>query len=160
MEIWPQATVQQCVVHLVRSSLQYASKAHWSRLTKDLRQIYTAPTPDAAQQRFAEFEAEWGERYPAIIRLWQDAWPTFTPFLAFPAEIPPVTLVQDLRAGRAGLDRRDGGERGYRRSSRDQSAGLRHPAHTSGRWSGPDPLADARSAQQVPSLVARARGGR
>nr|WP_220126837.1 transposase [Actinomadura madurae] len=75
---------------MVRSSLRYASKAHWSRLTKDLREIYTAPSEDAAQQRFADFEAEWGERYPAIIRLWQDAWPTFTPFLAFPAEIRKV----------------------------------------------------------------------
>lgn len=89
-EIWPQATVQQCVVHLVRSSLRYASKAHWSRLTKDLRQIYTAPTEAAAQQRFAEFETEWREKYPAIIRLWHDAWPTFTPFLAFPAQIRTV----------------------------------------------------------------------
>ncbi|TDD91109.1 IS256 family transposase [Actinomadura darangshiensis] len=89
-EIWPQATVQQCVVHLVRSSLRYASKAHWSRLTKELRQIYTAPTEAAAEQRFAEFDTEWGHRYPAIIRLWRDAWPTFVPFLAFPAEIREV----------------------------------------------------------------------
>ncbi|SEG81648.1 Transposase, Mutator family [Thermomonospora echinospora] len=90
MEIWPQATVQQCVVHLIRSLLRYASKAHWSRLTKDLRRIYTAPTETAAEQRFAEFEAEWGDRYPAVIRLWREAWPTFTPFLAFPAEIRRV----------------------------------------------------------------------
>ncbi|TDC77350.1 IS256 family transposase [Actinomadura sp. 7K507] len=89
-EIWPQATVQQCVVHLVRSSLRYASKAHWSRLTRAMRQIYTAPTEAAAQQRFTEFETDWGERYPAIIRLWRDAWPTFVPFLAFPAEIRKV----------------------------------------------------------------------
>ncbi|WP_179849313.1 IS256 family transposase [Actinomadura luteofluorescens] len=92
-EIWPQATVQQCVVHLVRSSLRYASKTHWSRLTRDLRQIYTAPTESAAQQRFAEFEAEWGDRYPAIVRLWRDAWPTFTPFLAFPAEIRKIVYT-------------------------------------------------------------------
>ncbi|GAA2171882.1 IS256 family transposase [Actinomadura napierensis] len=92
-EIWPRATVQQCVVHLVRSSLRYASKAHWSRLTKDLRQIYTAPTEAAAEQRFADFEAEWGDRYPAIIRLWRDSWPTFTPFLAFPAEIRKIVYT-------------------------------------------------------------------
>ncbi|MFI0454619.1 IS256 family transposase [Actinomadura sp. 6N118] len=89
-EIWPQATVQQCVVHLVRSSLRYASKTHWSRLTKDLREIYTAPTEAAAEQRFAEFETDWGDRYPAVIRLWRDAWPTFVPFLAFPTEIRKV----------------------------------------------------------------------
>ncbi|MER6817635.1 transposase [Spirillospora sp. NPDC000708] len=50
---------------------------------KDLRQIYTAPTEAAAELRFADFEAEWGGRYPVIIRLWRDVWRTFTPFLAF-----------------------------------------------------------------------------
>ena len=47
-EIWPAATVQQCVVHLVRASLRYASKKYWSQLAKDLRGIYTAPTETAA----------------------------------------------------------------------------------------------------------------
>lgn len=45
---WPQATVQLCVVHLVRSSLRYASKGHWGQISKHLRQIYTAPTIEAA----------------------------------------------------------------------------------------------------------------
>ena len=82
-QIWPQATVQQCVVHLVRASLRYASKAHWSQITKHLRQIYTAPTLDAAEARFADFEDAWGGKYPAIIRLWRTSWEQFTPFLAF-----------------------------------------------------------------------------
>ncbi|MER6808146.1 transposase [Spirillospora sp. NPDC000708] len=81
------------MVHLVRSSLRYASKAHRSWLTRDLRQIYTAPTEAAAEQRFADFETEWGTRYPAIVRLRRDAWPTFTPFLAFPAEIRKIVYT-------------------------------------------------------------------
>jgi putative transposase len=89
-EIWPQATVQLCVVHLARASLRYASKQHWSRLSRDMREIYTAPTETAAEQRFAEFRAEWGERYPAVIRLWTTCWDTFTPFLAFPPEIRKI----------------------------------------------------------------------
>jgi transposase-like protein len=68
-EIWPQATVQLCVVHLVRASLRYASKKDWSRLTSQLRQIYTAPTEAAAEQRFTQFQTDWGDRYPAMIRL-------------------------------------------------------------------------------------------
>ncbi len=56
-EIWPLATVQLCVVHLVRASLRYASKAHWGPITKALRIMYTAPTVAAAETRFAEFEA-------------------------------------------------------------------------------------------------------
>jgi transposase-like protein len=48
-EVWPQATVQECVVHLVRSSLRYASRKHWGSITKALRTIYTAPTIEAAR---------------------------------------------------------------------------------------------------------------
>lgn len=89
-EVWPLATVHGCVVHLVRATLRYASKAHWSAITKALRTVYTAPTVDAAEARFGEFEADWGERYPAIIRLWRSSWEQFTPFLAFPSEIRKV----------------------------------------------------------------------
>ena len=42
---WPQAVVQTCVVHLVRNSLRYASKKHWAAITRDLKPVYTAPTP-------------------------------------------------------------------------------------------------------------------
>ena len=52
-EIWPQASVQLCVVHLARASLRYASKKYWAQISKDLRQIYTAPTETAARQQFA-----------------------------------------------------------------------------------------------------------
>ncbi len=41
---WPQATVQTCVVHLVRNRLRYASKKHWGQITAQMREIYTAPT--------------------------------------------------------------------------------------------------------------------
>jgi putative transposase len=44
---WPQAEVQLCVVHLVRSALRYTSKKHWGRICRELREIYTAPTLDA-----------------------------------------------------------------------------------------------------------------
>jgi putative transposase len=92
-EIWPAATVQQCVVHLVRASLRYASKKYWSQLAKDLRGIYTAPTEAAAEQRFAEFEQVWGGRYPAIIRLWRSSGEQFTPFLSFPPEIRKIVYT-------------------------------------------------------------------
>ena len=65
---WPEATVQTCVVHMVRNSLRYASKKHWGRITAAMREIYTAPTVEAAEARFAEFAGEWSELYPAMIR--------------------------------------------------------------------------------------------
>ena len=56
---WPQATVQTCVVHLVRNSLRYASKKYWGTITRQLRTIYEAPTVQAAEERFKEFSEEW-----------------------------------------------------------------------------------------------------
>lgn len=101
-EVWPLATVQECVVHLVRSSLRYASKKHWGPITKALRTIYTAPTIEAAESRFAEFDETWGAIYPAIIRLWRSSWEQFTPFLAFPPDVRKIiyttNAVESLNA--------------------------------------------------------------
>ena len=59
---WPEATVQTCVVHIVRNSLRYASKKHWGQITRQMREIYTAPTVEAAEARFDEFAEEWRRR--------------------------------------------------------------------------------------------------
>jgi transposase-like protein len=87
---WPQAVVQTCVIHLLRASFRYAGRQHWDAMAKALRPVYTAPTEAAAKQRFAEFADAWGTRYPAVIRLWDNAWAEFVPFLAFDTEIRKV----------------------------------------------------------------------
>jgi len=84
---WPQATVQTCVVHLVRNSLRYASKAHWAKITADLKKVYRATTVVNAEAAFAEFAHAWRGKYPAMVRMWENAWPEFVPFLDFPVEI-------------------------------------------------------------------------
>jgi putative transposase len=84
---WPLATVQTCVVHLVRNSLRYASKADWAKITAGLRPVYTAATVAAAEARFAEFAATWRAKYPAMIATWERSWSEFVPFLDFPIEI-------------------------------------------------------------------------
>jgi putative transposase len=89
-DVWPQAIVQTCVLHLIRNTFRYASKADWGQIAKDLRRIYTAPTEQAAKERLDELEKKWGQRYPAIIRLWRNAWAEFVPFLAYNAEIRAV----------------------------------------------------------------------
>jgi transposase-like protein len=90
---WPEATVQTCVVHLVRNSLRYASKKHWQTITKQMRAIYTAPTVEAAEVRFAEFAEAWRAIYPAMISSWEHAWSEFVPFLEFPVELRKVVYT-------------------------------------------------------------------
>jgi putative transposase len=86
-QAWPQAVVQTCLVHLIRASFRYASKADWAAIAKDLKPVYTAPSEQAALDLFAEFCAKWERKYPAIVRLWTSAWPEMVPFLAFDVEI-------------------------------------------------------------------------
>ncbi|UPK66057.1 IS256 family transposase [Rhodococcus pyridinivorans] len=88
--VWEQAIVQTCVIHLLRNTFRYASRRYWDEMSRDLRPIYTAATEVAAGERFDEFAAKWGPRYPAIIRLWHSAWSEFVPFLDYDPEIRRV----------------------------------------------------------------------
>jgi transposase-like protein len=90
---WPDATVQTCVVHLVRNSLRYASKKHWSQITRQMRVIYTAATVEAAEVAFGEFAECWRDIYPAMIRAWEASWNEFVPFLEFPTELRKIVYT-------------------------------------------------------------------
>lgn len=84
---WPQATIQTCVVHLVRNSLRYASKKHWAQISKDLKRIYHSPTIEAAEHELEVFAEAWEAKYPAMVGLWRRSWAEFIPFLDFPLEV-------------------------------------------------------------------------
>nr|AHX39407.1 hypothetical protein wt6.30c [Streptomyces sp. WT6] len=86
-EVWPKTVVQTCVVHLLRASFRYAARQDWDKISKALKPVYSAPTEDAATSRFLEFTEAWGDKYPAIVRLWENAWAEFVPFLQFDTEI-------------------------------------------------------------------------
>ena len=88
--VWPQAITQTCIVHLLRNSFKYASKRDWAAVARDLKPVYTAASEAAALDAFAEFSGTWEARYPAIVRLWENAWAEFVPFLAFDREIRTI----------------------------------------------------------------------
>jgi putative transposase len=88
--VWPQASVQTCVVHLIRGSLRFCSYKDRKQVVASLKPIYRAPNRDAAEEALATFEQQWGERYPGIVRMWHDAWERFVPFLDYPPEIRTV----------------------------------------------------------------------
>ena len=88
--VWEKTIVQTCIVHLLRNSFKYASKKDWAGVAKDLKPVYTAVSEAAALDAFAEFSAKWEKRYPAIVRLWENAWAEFTPFLQFDNEIRTI----------------------------------------------------------------------
>jgi len=88
--VFPDTTVQTCVIHLIRGTFKFASKKYWQQLAVDMKRIYTAPNADAAWAAFEEFEEKWAKPYPAIATLWRGAWSTFIPFLDYDVEIRRV----------------------------------------------------------------------
>jgi putative transposase len=88
--VWPQAIVQTCIIHLIRNTFRLASRKYWAQLKHDVRPIYTAVNAAAARAAFEELAEKWGTRYPAIIRLWDNAWEEFIPFLDYDVEIRRV----------------------------------------------------------------------
>ncbi len=88
---WPNTVVQTCVVHLIRASMRFVSYGDRKAVAAALRPIYTAPTVEAAETALDAFEASpLGQRYPATVRSWRDAWERFIPFLAFPPALRKV----------------------------------------------------------------------
>jgi putative transposase len=88
--VWPLTTVQTCIIHLIRGTFRLASKRDWDALKRDVRPIYTAVNATAARAAFDELAEKWGTRYGAIIRLWDNAWEEFIPFLDYDIEIRRV----------------------------------------------------------------------
>lgn len=88
--VWPLTTVQTCIIHLIRNTFHLASKRDWDALKRGIKPIYTAVNAAAAREALDQLAETWGSRYPAVIRLWENAWEQFIPFLDYDVEIRKV----------------------------------------------------------------------
>jgi len=88
LAVFPEATVQTCIVHLLRTSLDFVSWKDRKAVAAALKDIYRALDPGAAEAALAAFEAgAWGRKYAAIGQAWRRAWGEVVPFYAFPTEV-------------------------------------------------------------------------
>jgi putative transposase len=86
--IYPATTLQTCIVHLMRHSLDFANWKERKPLAKGLRPIYTAPSAEAAGIALDDFErSPSGQKFPTVVASWRRAWPQVIPFFAFPPEV-------------------------------------------------------------------------
>jgi transposase-like protein len=91
--VWAKTIVQTCIVHLMRNSFKYSARQDWDGISRALKPVYQAATVEAAEERFLEFTETWGAKYPAIVRLWSNAWAEFVPFLQFDREIRRIVCT-------------------------------------------------------------------
>ncbi len=89
--VFPATTLQTCIVHLIRNSLDFAGWKERKLLAQALRPIYTAPSAEAAAAELDAFaDGPWGAKFPSITASWRRAWPHVIPFFAFPPEVRRV----------------------------------------------------------------------
>lgn len=91
--VYPKALVQLCIVHLVRNSLKYVNWKDQKAVARDLREVYGAPTAEAAEQELNRFAEKWGKPYATISTLWKRHWERVIPFFAFPPEIRKIVYT-------------------------------------------------------------------
>ena len=92
--VFPATTLQTCIVHLIRNSLDFASWKDRRALAKAIRPIYTAPSAEAAEAELAAFErGVWGQKFPTVVAAWRRAWDKVIPFFAFPPAVRKVVYT-------------------------------------------------------------------
>lgn len=91
--VYPQAWVQTCVVHQIRSSMRFVSYRDRRAVAKDLKPIYTATDRDHAETELERFAEKWDPRYPMISQSWIENWEQIVPFLAFPPDVRRVVYT-------------------------------------------------------------------
>ena len=87
---YPETTVQTCIVHLVRQSLNFCGWKDRKIVASDLKQIYQAVDDTQAQKSLSDFEEKWGPKYPSIAPAWRRAWNEVIPFFAFPPAVRKI----------------------------------------------------------------------
>ena len=84
---YPQASVQLCLVHLVRAALRYVSTQDSRAVVTDLKKIYQAATVIEAEQALVAFAQAWDAKYPTIAKMWRAKWTDIITLFDFPPAI-------------------------------------------------------------------------
>lgn len=94
--VFPNSTTQICVVHQIRNSCRYVVWKDKKEFTKDMKQIYTAPTKEAAKAALSDFKTKWNTKYSYAIKSWENNWDELTVFFDFPIEIRTIIYTTNL----------------------------------------------------------------
>ena len=94
--VFPNSVTQICVVHQIRNSCRYVVWKDKKAFTRDMKQIYTAPTKEAAKAALEDFKQTWNSKYSYAIKSWENNWDELTVFFEFPLEIRTIIYTTNL----------------------------------------------------------------
>ena len=87
VSVYPDAIVQLCIVHQIRNSIKHVGSKHQKEFLLDLKRVYQAVNKESAEEELVKLDDKWGEKYPIVIKSWQDNWEKLTEYFQFTATI-------------------------------------------------------------------------
>lgn len=96
---FPEAQIQRCIVHQIRSSTRYVSYKDIKALIADLKTVYQAVTEEEASSNLARFKEAWGKQYPSCVKSWEENWDILSTFFGYPPEIRKIIYTTNIIEG-------------------------------------------------------------
>jgi transposase-like protein len=97
--VFPQTTVQLCIVHQIRNSVKYVTSKNQKEFIRDLKLVYQAVNKDAAEKTLGDLEIKWGEDYPIVIKSWRDNWDRLTAYFQYSQHIRRIIYTTNTVEG-------------------------------------------------------------
>jgi transposase-like protein len=97
--VYPQAQIQRCIIHQIRSSTRYVSYKDIKTLMIDLKLVYKAVTEGEAFEQLMEFKDKWGKQYPSCVKSWEENWDILSTFFAYPPEVRKIIYTTNIIEG-------------------------------------------------------------
>lgn len=97
--VYPNASVQRCIIHQIRSSTRFVGYKDIKALMADLKQVYKAVTEEAALEHLCEFKEKWGKQYPSCVKSWEDNWDVLSTFFAYPPDVRKIIYTTNIIEG-------------------------------------------------------------
>ncbi len=98
-EVFPRTETQLCIVHQIRNSLKYIVSKEQRDFMTDLKLVYKASSKDLAENHLLDLGEKWGKKYPAVIRSWNNNWPTLSQYFKYPEELRRVIYTTNIVEG-------------------------------------------------------------
>ena len=97
--VYPQAEIQQCIIHQIRNSTKYVSYKDLKKLMADLKLVYAAPDETVALEYLDEFAAKWDSKYPKISKSWKENWANLSTYFKYPEAVRRIIYTTNTIEG-------------------------------------------------------------
>jgi len=97
--IFPKTEIQLCIIHQIRNSLKYIASKNQKEFMTDLKEVYRANSKEFAEEKLLDLEKKWGQKYPIVLKSWNNNWHNLSGYFKYPAEIRKIIYTTNAVEG-------------------------------------------------------------